>query len=562
MTIAGDGAITVASNAALGNLNRITAKAVYKGVTYTRVFTVGKTLDGESPVTLNLLPDNEVIQCDYLGNPTSGLPLTAKATLYKGTREITAAMELEEAAKVSLIYYPGNIFDPMLGDFYPTLGYPVAWTLSGAPSGVTIDNYGLITVSGTARLSDVNEITVWAAYHGKTYGAVFGIIKTRGGAPGRSILSVISWYYLSDSISVLKGGSWTTAGPERVSGKYIWKKTVITYSDGTTSETSPECITGEQGDPAPRYRGATGTADTGNTGIVNITGKPSSVMRPGDWVMFTGSSGWQYAFIYEWNGASWRQVPREETAYYLDGIGDLTEGAPDGVFSAVFCRILFAQQAAIKTIESTLMQVNGAIYGGSRFTRNGSTIVDNGADKTGFMLGADGRLIASDVIISGTVNATSGVFDDITISGDSLFQGTINSGPLVLSDIIPSSNTIIYNSETAADTIYYQEKQRMGSFTTRGFSVDGTYGDKSINRIIYDWWATSDTEMVDVIYVDGDKERIAITQDGNDVKKLSHVLSFRYTSGGRTFKLTDLPTSSTGISGTVYRDGNTLKIVP
>jgi hypothetical protein len=142
----------------------------------------------------------------------------------------------------------------MPGGFYPTLGYPVAWSLSGAPSGVTIDNYDLITVSGTAQLSDVNSITVKAAYHGRTYEAVFGITKARGGTPG-------------------------TSGKDGKDGK-----------DGDT---------GPQGDPAPRYRGATGTADTGNTGIVNVTGKPSSVMRPGDWVMFTGSSGWEYAFIKE-----------------------------------------------------------------------------------------------------------------------------------------------------------------------------------------------------------------------------------------------------------------------
>jgi hypothetical protein len=184
MSITQDGTITIAQDAILAEVNNVLVKAAFRGKTFTRIFTLTKTQDGESPIALDLLPDNEVIQCDYLGNPVRGLPLTARATLYRGTQEITAAMELAEAARVEIVHYPGSVFDPMLGDFYPTLGYPVTWMLAGAPSGVTIDRYGLITVSGTAQLNDTNSVTVQAAYHGGTYTAIFGIVKARGGVPG------------------------------------------------------------------------------------------------------------------------------------------------------------------------------------------------------------------------------------------------------------------------------------------------------------------------------------------------------------------------------------------
>jgi hypothetical protein len=128
VSISSDGTITVAADAALGYLNRLQVKAVYNGTSYTRVFTVVKTLDGENPIMLTILPDTASIQCNHLGNPLRGLPFTAKATLYKGAREVTAAMELEAAARTEIIIDPGSggdIFTPMLGGFYPTLGYPV-----------------------------------------------------------------------------------------------------------------------------------------------------------------------------------------------------------------------------------------------------------------------------------------------------------------------------------------------------------------------------------------------------------------------------------------------------
>jgi hypothetical protein len=63
----------------------------------------------------------------------------------------------------------------------------VVWSLIGASAGVTIDRHGLITVPLTANLSDINQITVRATYHGEEYDAVLGITKARGPA-GRDLL--------------------------------------------------------------------------------------------------------------------------------------------------------------------------------------------------------------------------------------------------------------------------------------------------------------------------------------------------------------------------------------
>lgn len=67
------------------------------------------------------------------------------------------------------------------------------------------------------------------------------------GKDGKGVRIVDVLYYLSTSSSSLVGGSWLTTPPAWVNGKYMWSKTKVTYTDNTTSETSPVCITGSKG---------------------------------------------------------------------------------------------------------------------------------------------------------------------------------------------------------------------------------------------------------------------------------------------------------------------------
>lgn len=68
------------------------------------------------------------------------------------------------------------------------------------------------------------------------------------GENGLGIKSVIEEYYLSTSSSSLIGGSWSTSTPAWVNGKYIWTRTVITYTDSASTTTDPICVTGGKGD--------------------------------------------------------------------------------------------------------------------------------------------------------------------------------------------------------------------------------------------------------------------------------------------------------------------------
>jgi hypothetical protein len=132
-----------------------------------------------------------------------------------------------------------------------------------------------------------------------------------------------------------------------------------------------------------------------------------------DWVLFMGTAHWTKARLYQWHEKTsvWtRMEPAQNLSRYMDVLETITEDSADGIFSNVFCQVLFAQKAAIDTLQSQLIQITGAIFGGERFAKNGNAIIDNGASKTGFKLGADGRLTASNAEISGTISASDGEF--------------------------------------------------------------------------------------------------------------------------------------------------------
>lgn len=91
------------------------------------------------------------------------------------------------------------------------------------------------------------------------------------GAPGTSIENVDVFYYLSTSNQSLIDGSWSTTAPVWTQGKYIWSKERVYYSDGTSSESAPACISGQKGDTGEK--GETGEqGPQGPQGIQGIQG--------------------------------------------------------------------------------------------------------------------------------------------------------------------------------------------------------------------------------------------------------------------------------------------------
>lgn len=65
-----------------------------------------------------------------------------------------------------------------------------------------------------------------------------------------AIINTEEEFYLSDSPTELSGGSWSTTSPTWTEGKYIWRRTLVTYGNGSTEYTPSSngvCITGNTG---------------------------------------------------------------------------------------------------------------------------------------------------------------------------------------------------------------------------------------------------------------------------------------------------------------------------
>lgn len=80
-----------------------------------------------------------------------------------------------------------------------------------------------------------------------TWGTPVRIVGADGkpgtkGDDGVSVTSTEVEYYLSTSSAELSGGSWQSTAPEVKEGTYLWGRTKITYSNGTTAYTGAYCI--------------------------------------------------------------------------------------------------------------------------------------------------------------------------------------------------------------------------------------------------------------------------------------------------------------------------------
>lgn len=84
------------------------------------------------------------------------------------------------------------------------------------------------------KYSDSSETTSYAV----SYCAKDGV-KGDKGATGKGIKSIQDQYYLSTSNTTQTGGAWKNTQDAWESGKYIWTRSHITWSDDTTTDTTP-----------------------------------------------------------------------------------------------------------------------------------------------------------------------------------------------------------------------------------------------------------------------------------------------------------------------------------
>jgi len=336
----------------------------------------------------------------------------------------------------------------------------------------------------------------------------------------------------------------------------------------------------------PRYRGAASVADFENTGIISTNHGDDLIMNGGDYVMFNGNATgsnphWRPTYMYQWDAAEGRWYELDESVNwdkYLDGVSDLTAGAPRAVFSTAFIKELFAQTVNADLVRARMRLQVGEdnshieINGQSNVIKSSNYDPDTPAEeRQGFIINGNGEAEFNNVSARGHIEADSGYIknasiDNVTIGIEALFTGSIVSGPLTLTNETPISGQIDYGIGTSARTIVTGEANRFG---LSGYDIDvrrtiiGTYNSRNIIQIRLTGMTISISNQlfehkVYVVFDDG--QEILIASQYIASANLTSTLSFRYASGGKTFKLTDLPTQNPYVSGAIWRNGNQLMI--
>ena len=129
-------------------------------------------------------------------------------------------------------------------------------------------NYETITYTNGTTVDTTKRVI--GVYGNKGATGATGSKGDKGdtGASGKGVKSTVEQYYKSTSATAMSGGSWSTTYPGWENSKYIWTRSVITYTDNTTSTTTAVCVTGSKGDT-----GATGAkGDKGDKGATGPQG--------------------------------------------------------------------------------------------------------------------------------------------------------------------------------------------------------------------------------------------------------------------------------------------------
>lgn len=146
------------------------------------------------------------------------------------------------------------------------------------------------------------------------------------GATGKGVSSIVEQYYKSTSSTALSGGSWSNTYPGWENGKYIWTRSVITYTDKNSTTTTPVCVTGTKGDTGAKGdKGETGPQ--GPQGVQGVKGTDGKTYYT--WIKYADSptsgmsdnpSGKKYI------GVAYNKTTATESTAYSDYSWSLIKG--------------------------------------------------------------------------------------------------------------------------------------------------------------------------------------------------------------------------------------------
>ena len=220
---------------------------------------------------------------------------------------------------------------------------------------------------------------------------------------GKGIVSIEEQYYKSTSSTTTTGGSWQDTPPTWESGRYIWTRSKITYTDGTTAYTDPVNTTGATGATGPQGPALRGPQDWNAlpTSYYFYQGAEGETYK--DVVLYGGNF---YSCIKTHNKRS-GVVPTDATYWQL---ADKVE--------IIASKILLSTYALIQNLGASAIEMKDPNTGQTLFYAKDGTV----SCKVG---------IFENVTVSGTVKGVTGTFkwlDCIDSSGNVVGRICANTG--------------------------------------------------------------------------------------------------------------------------------------
>lgn len=287
------------------------------------------------------------------------------------------------------------------------------------------------------------------------------------GATGKGVKSIVEQYYKSTSATAMSGGSWSTTYPGWENSKYIWTRSVITYTDNTTSTTTAVCVTGARGD-----KGATGgTGPTGN-GIKSITEhyavSTSNSSAPTTWSTTVPTMTETNKYLWNYETITYTNNTTNDTAKRVIGAyGNKGATGEDGKNGTnLWVNPLFESgKPQITRIDTSVTAPNGAAVNilDSRDHQNSSTAFP-------VFPGHQYRITVHRKRITGSLELSSGIWYITRTSGQP--YDTIVA-PTSIKDLDNSWQEATYNftcpSGKSKGSVYFQIEQQTNNITTKWY---------------------------------------------------------------------------------------------
>ena len=292
----------------------------------------GVTIKGDLIEGGTIVADKLVVQGEdglYYRLNTDGEKVTAQQTEYNslsGTIITAKSVTAEKIAVDDLV-----AFDATIGGFSITEDSIYSGVKAGVNNttrGVYLDNTGQVAFGDTNNYlkyyKDQNgdwklEVSAQSVSFGSS-GSKTNLEEFAADA----IVSSVEEFYQSTSPISLVGGSWSTTQPIWTEGTYIWRRTAVTYGDGSSEYTpSPTgvCITGntgaqgEKGDKGDDGEDGTGVTILGSYSTKQELESAHPTGNPGDSYIVDGD-----LYVWDETNSKWTNVGNIQGPQGIQGI--------------------------------------------------------------------------------------------------------------------------------------------------------------------------------------------------------------------------------------------------